>query len=400
MSKKRCYKKPNWFIYLIFVLCSKFYSRFVLNLKIKRNEMKKHKGSCVVIANHESVIDFMTLAANFPKSHFVISSSFYNTLPIQKLMDSVGVIPKQQFQTSPKDLKMMKEVVDNNMPLVIYPAGLMSEQGVATPIPESTGKFLKWLKQDVYVAKVEGTYLSKPKWSKSTRKGKTFLDVYKLYSKEDLENLNVDEIFDRVNEVLSFDAYKNQERLLVNFKHGDDINGLESVLYQCPKCHKEFQMKVENDNTLVCQECGNSALADTYGFLSKMKESDVIYKHPSDWALSIEKVLMKEIAASDDFRLKEECEIHLLNKEKYRYEYAGEGEITLDKEKIAFVGEINGEGTTKEFSSQMFITLPFVPNKHFDIQECNVSYRIKLKNAIATTKWIWSIKAIYQLNKK
>ena len=66
----------------------------------------------------------------------------------------------------------MKEVVDNNMPLTIYPAGLMSEQGIATPIPDSTGKFLKWLKQDVYIAKIRGTYLTKPKWSKVRRKGK------------------------------------------------------------------------------------------------------------------------------------------------------------------------------------------------------------------------------------
>jgi len=73
-------------------------------------------------------------------------------MSINPILKKCGVIPKQQFQTAMEDLKKMKAVIDNNMPLVIYPAGLMSEDGIATKIPKGTGKLLKWFNCDVYVA--------------------------------------------------------------------------------------------------------------------------------------------------------------------------------------------------------------------------------------------------------
>lgn len=397
MSKNKGYKKPNVFVYFIYRLCSKFLSKFKLNLKVVRNELKGHKGSCLVIANHESVIDFVTAAANLPKTNFVISSSFYNTLPIQGLMRMAGVIPKQQFQTSPKDLKKMKEVVDNNMPLAIYPAGLMSEQGLTTPIPESTGKFLKWIKQDVYVAKVKGTYLSKPKWSSIWRKGKSYLDIYKFLSKEQLAEMSNEEVFDLLNKELYFDSYKTQEELMVKYKNGDNVIGLESVLYKCPKCGKEFTIISKDINTLICTECGNSCVADCYGFLNKISENDIVYKHPSDWALAIENELAEEIKNNDSFKLYDECEIYLLNDKKHKFEYAGCGQISLNKEFLVLDGIVNGEELKKEILAHQYISLPFAPNKHFEIQDGNVSYRVKLKNSIATTKWVWALKALYKI---
>jgi hypothetical protein len=40
MKKKKNYKKPNWFVYLLFKLITKFLAKFVFNLKVTRNEMK------------------------------------------------------------------------------------------------------------------------------------------------------------------------------------------------------------------------------------------------------------------------------------------------------------------------------------------------------------------------
>ena len=78
----------------------------------------------------------------------------------------MGVIPKQQFQTTVTDMKNMKAVVEAGQPLVIYPAGLMCEDGLSTPVPKATYKFLKWMNVDVYMARTEGSYFVMPKWSK------------------------------------------------------------------------------------------------------------------------------------------------------------------------------------------------------------------------------------------
>ena len=54
---------------------------------------------------------------------------------------------------------------------------MMSEDGASTPIPLATGKSLKWLGQDVYVAYVEGSYLTNPKWGRKWRKGQINIDI-------------------------------------------------------------------------------------------------------------------------------------------------------------------------------------------------------------------------------
>ena len=397
MKRKKKFKKPNRFIYTVYRLLAKLIAKVKLNLKVVKNELKNKKGPFLLLANHESMIDFVSIGGYLPNMSVVISSSFYNTLPIARLMNLVGAIPKQQFQTTPNDLKKMKEVVANGVPLAIYPAGLMSEQGLATPIPESTGKFIKWLNQDVYVAKIKGTYLSKPKWSKVWRKGRATLEVYKLIDKEKLANLENEQVFELIDRELYFNSYKDQEQNQIKYKKGNDIVGLESVLYKCPKCQKEFTMSVNGKDRMTCTECGNSCVADHYGFLNKTGESDLIFKHPSDWAKSIEDDLYNQILTNDNFELKDACQVHLLNKKKHKYQYAGDAKIVLNKEQLILEGTINGQKTRKEYLSSQYITLPFTPNSHFEIQDGEVSYRIKLKNAIATTKWIWSLKSLYKI---
>ena len=398
MKKKKNYKKPNWFIYYIYKLICKFLAKFKFNLKVLRNETKGLKGPYVIIANHEAVIDFINIAATVKKAHFVISYSFYHSLPIQPLLKATGVIPKQQFQTSTVDMKAMKAVLDNNMPFVIYPAGLMSEHGTATPIPPSTGKFLKWLGHDVYVAKSTGSYLTSPKWSKIKRKGRINLDIYKLYDKTELKSLSNDELYNRVIQELDFNAYQSQETNPIEYKNGNNIEGLEYVLYKCPKCGKEFTNEVENSDTLICNCCGNQAKANKYGILEKVNEDDVIYNHPCDWAQNIENELYEEIKNNPDYTLEDECEIRMIDYKKHKFVPVGNGNIKLNKEFITLTGTVNSEEITKTFKLNQYPILPFKPNVHFEIQENNDIYRIYLKNSNMATKWVYSIKSAYKIN--
>ena len=97
MAKAKKYKKPNAIIYGVFYIISKIVCFFKLVLKIKRNEVKGKKGGFVIIANHGSSIDFMPLCVAVKRrAHFVISNAFYSSLPIQPLLNSAGVIPKNQ----------------------------------------------------------------------------------------------------------------------------------------------------------------------------------------------------------------------------------------------------------------------------------------------------------------
>ena len=122
--KKKNYKKPNTIIYSFGRLCAKIYTKFVLNLKVEKNETKNAKGAYVLLANHEASIDFMSLLATLKgKVIYVVSNAYYQTNPIKWLLDACKIIPKQQFYTSVANMKRMKAAIDHNLPLAFYPAG-------------------------------------------------------------------------------------------------------------------------------------------------------------------------------------------------------------------------------------------------------------------------------------
>ena len=80
---------------------SSIIAKVIFRRKYIRNEIKDKKGPMVIVCNHQAALDFTTLiGATKEMQTFVVSDSFYNTLPFKKGMNKIGVIPKQQFQTS------------------------------------------------------------------------------------------------------------------------------------------------------------------------------------------------------------------------------------------------------------------------------------------------------------
>ena len=396
MKNKKKYKKPNWFIYKIFYIASKIVSKIKLNLKVLRNETKNKKGSFVVIGNHAAALDFIPACVALKRRvNFVVSNAFYQTLPVRPLLEKVRVIPKNQFQTSISDMRKMREVIDNDMPLVIYPAGLMTENGVGTPIPPSTGKALKWFAKDVYVAKVKGTYLTTPKWSKLWRKGETTIDVYKLFDAEELKDLTDEQIQKRIEEELYFDEYQEQKENPIAFKNGDNIQGLENVLYVCPHCGEQFSFSATCYNELTCNKCGYSVKANKYGLFEQNGDKPLIYDSVSEWSKAIEKESEKEMS-KEDFYLTSLAQLQVLNVKKHKFETKGECSITLNKTQIV----LTSEEINKTFITKLYPTLPFKPGKCFDLQDGNDIYRIVLQDGKQVIKWINAVKYFYKEQNK
>ena len=392
------YKKPNWFFYKLAQFVSFFVAKFIFKRKLIRNEIKNAKGPFVVIANHQAAYDFVNLiGVTNRRMSFVISNSFYQSLPIQGLLDNLAVLPKQQFQTTVSDMKKMKAVIDAGEPLVIYPAGLMCEDGLSTPIPAATYKLFKWLNVDVYMAKTSGTYFAMPKWTNGFRKGKTTLDIYKLFSKEEINTLEPEEIKTKTEEALLFDAYSEQEKLMFKYKNGNNLNGLENVLYVCPNCKKEFAIFVKDNNTLCCKECGFAQTTDEYGFLHKTSEVGEEIRYVSSWSKIIFNECKQKLIKGEDNTLRANTDIYMVNPKKKKYEKVGEGSLTLNEKEFSLAGEINAEKVDLKISIASFPTLPFTPGRHIEIQDGKTIYRCVLKEGKLAMKFINMVKAFFEI---
>ena len=393
------YRKPNIFCYRIAQCASWIVSTFIFRRQLLRNEIKSKKGPFVVIANHEAALDFVNLISvtSTPMS-FVISNSFYNSLPITGFFDKLGVIPKQQFQTTVRDMKTMKEVIDHGSPLVIYPAGLMCEDGLSTPIPAATYKFLQWLGVDVYVARTTGTYFSMPKWAKGLRIGRTHLDVYRLFTKEELAAADLQTVKDKTNDALLFDAYREQEDLRVKYSQNDNLEGLENVLYMCPHCMTEFSIHCKDKHTLYCDVCGFEQQSDKYAFLHKTSDIGEEMRYVSDWSRHIYNTLKEQLAEGKINRLSAKADIRMIDYSNHKFADVGSGEIHLSRECFRIQGVINGEETDLAIPITNFASLPFSPGKHLEIQHGENIYRCVLDDGKQVMKFINMVKIFHETN--
>lgn len=394
------YKKPNIFCYRIAQAASWLVSTLIFKRKLLRNEIKGKHGPFVVIANHGASLDFVNLigATSRPMS-FVISNCFYSTLPIKGFLDKMGVIPKQQFQTTADDLKRIKAVVNHGEPVVIYPAGLMCEDGLSTPVPPATYKFLKWLGVDVYVARTQGSYFVMPKWAKGMRAGTTTMDIYRLFTKEELASSDLAAIQEKTDNALLFDAYREQEKLLAEYKNSSCVEGLQNVLYMCPHCGKEFTIVAQGD-TLRCAACGFAQTSDKYAFLHKVSNVGKEIRYVSDWSRMIYENLKEKIRSGSCTELSSPIQIQMIDSKKNKFTQVGQGVVILSQNGFEIEGTLKGEAVSLFFPIEGIPSLPFSPGKHFEVQHGKDIYRCIPENGRLAMKFINMVKIFFVLSRE
>ena len=391
------YRKPNIFCYRFTQIIAWIVSAVIFRRKIIRNEIKGKKGPFVVIANHQTALDFVNLiGAAWRPMTFVISKSIFSTLPIKGFIEKLGMIPKQQFQTSVRDMKRIKSVIDNGQGLVIYPAGLMCEDGLSTPIPAATYRFLQWLGADVYVARCSGTYFVMPKWSSVIRPGRTYMDIYKLFSKEELAAVDLNTLRQKTDEALLFDAYREQEVHKVKYISGRNIEGLENVLYMCPHCMSEFSVEVKNGTALRCKACGYEVETDKYAFLNRVSKCGPDIKYVSDWSSLIYDKLKQSMAVGTETDISSHAEIQMIDEGRKRFVPVGHGTVSLSKDGFMIDGEIRGEQVKLNVSIVNVPSLPFGSGRYFEIQDGEIIYRCCPDDGRIVMKYINMLKILYE----
>lgn len=398
MKKTKTPTKPSKLCYAIARLACRPFSARVFKRKFYRNELKGVKGPFVVVANHQTALDFVNLidAADVPLS-FVLSHAFYHTLPIRGFLSRMGVIPKQQFQTAVSDLYAMKAVVKNGGGLAIYPTGLMGEDGLPTPLPEATYRFLSWLGVDVYVARTYGAYLVKPKWAKKFRPGRTYMDIYRLFTADELKEKTEEQVESAVRVALDFDAYKEQERLRIHYKHGDRIEGLENVLYRCPHCAAEFTTGVKNKSTFFCSLCGYELESDEFGLLHNEKGVGEEYRYVSDISRLTKDALRARMEEDESLAtVRFSARVEMIDYKRKKFRPAGEASVTLSREGFVLDGTLKKERVRLSLPIVNFVSLPFTAGACFEIQNEQTVYRVYPEDGRLVMKLVHMIRIFHE----
>lgn len=377
-KKQSLYKKPNGLVYGFTRVAAWVWGHTVWKTKVLQNDMKHRdkKRGCIILANHQAEWDFVNMLPYVPgRVTFVMSHAFYNTSGAWRFLRWIQTIPKQQFQTTILDMKRMKAVVDSGNAMLIYPCGLNSEDGTNPDYPPATPRFIKWMNCDIYICRHELDYFNKPKFAESWRKhGTNYVTITKFCSKEELKDISEEDILKMMHEKLDFDCYDEQENRMSKFKNLENAEGLEKVLYQCPKCKEKHSIIIHDKKFIKCEKCGFEQEFDNYGFMhNKVKEDEV--KHVSKWSKWIRDELYKEILENKDLSYTFECNVQTIDYKKHAYVDSGKGVVTLKGDLIELKGNIKGEDKVITMNLHDVPCVPNKPSKHIEIQDGDESYR-------------------------
>ncbi len=341
-------KKPGFIYHLLgypwkWMFLKKYNAHFHYEVSLK-----DIKPPYIVISNHTSRFDYMFVSTAFlPRkmNHVVGYNEFYRS-HLKFIMNVMQCIPKRNFCPDFHAMKEMMRVIDNKGILMIYPEGMNSISGANQPVAIGTEKLIKHCKVPVLYAKIEGAYLENPKYCDEFRKGRVDITIGKLFDKEEVETKSLDEIRDLINKTLYHDAFKwNKEHQYHYTSKLGFATNMHHLLYHCPKCHHELEMKGEGE-IIKCNNCGNGAIvSDTYDFIP-LDKSCIIPSTQTEW-WEMERELERERVKDENFELREKVKLGILPENEYLKNLetsiiVGAGEIVLNRNGLTYTGTKNG----------------------------------------------------------
>lgn len=260
------------------------------------------KGPFLITANHNGELDPAFLAMSFPEHmYFVSSEHVFRKGWISKLLVYFfAPIARVKGMTDATAALNVIRAIKRNTNVCLFAEGNRSYNGVTGPIFPATGKLAKATGASLVTYRLEGGYLTTPRWSKTTRKGHMRGYVVNVYSPEQLKQMTPEEVNDRIREDIWEDAFDRQQIKPYLYKGKDLAKGLENAIYFCPKCGDAGKMHSSGD-VFSC-ECGLRARFTQTGFFEKVEPSDpeLVFTTVRDWDFWQDRRILEYAASLSD----------------------------------------------------------------------------------------------------
>ncbi len=387
--------EPNAFLYYTVCFFAGLYFRWVLGLRVDRSAIKGIKPPFFVVAGHTSWLDFCTVSiALFPRRmNYIAAYNFFRDPVLKFLFGLMGVISKNQFTRDNQAILKTRYAIGSGRIVAIFPHGCLSNEGrpggFAAP---SIAKLIKTLKIPVVAVQINGGYLTRPRWTKRTRRGRMDATVTRLFTSEELGTLSTDVIYRRLIGAINFDDYRWQRNHNVTFRGSRLAEGAEHVLYKCPKCKAEFSLR-SRGNKLFCLGCDNEAIMNSKLFFEPGKSDSIVYDGFDNWYDFQQESLLTEIH-DPDFRITTATSLQWNEPGKYGYQDMGHGTLSLTREAIIYEGKVFEKTETLFFDMKDILMVPFAAGEYFEIANGSDIRRFVLDDVRMMMKWVLAIRLI------
>lgn len=219
----------------------------------KDNKISIGKGS-VILCNHTTTLDPFLVQMLFKENlYFVARKEILENRFKGKLIKWISnPIPKNK--TNENDITVVKncmKVVGEGGNICIFPESGRTFSGKLGNVNYSIVKLVKSLQVPLVICNIRGGYPTDPRWGKTVRKGRVHVGIKKIYSYEEIKDMDNNELYNLIIENLTVDDYNYYPE----YKGKNLAEDLERIFYICPVCGTMHSL-YSKDDTIYCKECG------------------------------------------------------------------------------------------------------------------------------------------------
>ena len=291
---------------------------------------------CLILMNHSCFLDLSIVSRIFfPRPYCIVCTSD-GFVGKRWLMRHVGCIPTRKFVT---DLRLVQDMTcalkERGCSVLMYPEASYSFDGTATPLPRKMGVLLKKLDVPVVMITTRGAFARDPLYNGlQKRRVSVTARAECLFTRQELKDLSVGELSNRLDRAFTFDNFRWQQETGVEIHEPFRADGLNRILYRCAHCGAEGHMEGKGTG-LTCGACGKHYELTPLGRL-EATEGETEFPHIPDWYAWEREQVRRELLEGT-YRLEAEVDIGMMVDYKAIY-MVGKGYLTHAREGFTLTG--------------------------------------------------------------
>lgn len=253
-------------------------------------------GPFLLVANHVTNWDPLMLAVSFPDTpiRFVASEHIFRHGLISRILEWLAApIPRRKAASGADTVKSILRALKEGESVGLFAEGDASWDGLTHTVFPATGKLARMAGVPLVTYRLEGGYLSLPRWSSRRRLGRVHGAAVGIYQPEELKKIKGGEITALIDRDLYEDAFERQKTEHVRFRAEKRAEGIERGFFLCPKCGRLGG--VHGVGNYVNCDCGLRLFYTEEGFFDPPEPVATL----AEWERVQQKALEKICAEAD-----------------------------------------------------------------------------------------------------
>ena len=326
-------------------------------------------GPKVYLSNHLSPYDIYHchMMASPDRAALIGNRYFMRFKIVRFFMKQLGFIPKGLYNPDLETIKKIMKCIKDDTSILMFPEARLSIDGTTGSLTNGTGSLLKKLGATIVIFNISGNYLANSKLRTAKKRCHTQIQVKKIIEKEELETIDAVELNKLIVKNLANNEFEYAKDYV--YKDKNKADNLDSVLYHCPKCGREFTLH-SSGNSISC-DCGFKLVLDEhYAFNDNEYGISNIHEF-YEYQKNIER---ENIKSKEDVILSQEVIVKQISFENKKKDVIGEGVCTISKEGFSFSGTIGDKELSFSHTLDSLQALAFSVNEEYECYHNNVLY--------------------------